>query len=233
MKVLLLTKTKLDWSFTGRQTHHEAENQQLSKWNTGDMLPWLWASSALASALIQEPVTSPQEGATLGGGGRHWSWIGRLRRRAASCISMQTRHVGLSPPESYLSSLPDTPVSQPVQHSSAFIFISRGAPSCHRPGESATRISAYACKALTQTHGTQEVPLWKFATFIVLLMLHCHRTHAHTTVSFGNFNIKGFKCQIFTSIIHRQRINSLKTLYPQRDDWLCRLSALAQLSRRR
>lgn len=118
-------------------------------------------------------------------------------------------------PESYLSSLPDIPVSQPVQHSSAFIFISRGAPSCHRPGESAPRISPYVCKALTQTHGTQEVPLWKFATFIVLLMLHCHRTHAHTTVSFGNFNIKGFKCQIFTSIIHRQRISSLNTLYPQ------------------
>lgn len=136
-------------------------------------------------------------------------------------------------PESYLSSLPDTPVSQPVQHSSAFIFISRGAPSCHRPGESATRISPYVCKALTQTYGTQEVPLWKFATFIVLLMLHCHRTHAHTTVSFGHVNIKGLKCQIFTSIIHRQRINSLKPLYPQRDDWLCRLSALAQLSRNR
>lgn len=138
-------------------------------------------------------------------------------------------------PESYLSSLPDIPVSQPVQHSSAFIFISRGAPSCHCPGESAPRISPYVCKALTQTHGTQEVPLWKFATFIVLLMLHCHRTHAHTTVSFGNFNIKGFKCQIFTSIIHRQRISSLKTLYPQEflRVWLCRLSAVAQLSRRR
>lgn len=138
-------------------------------------------------------------------------------------------------PESYLSSLPDIPVSQPVQHSSAFIFISRGAPSCHCPGESAPRISPYVCKALTQTHGTQEVPLWKFATFIVLLMLHCHRTHTHTTVSFCNFNIKGFKCQIFTSIIHRQRISSLKTLYPQEflRVWLCRLSAVAQLSRRR
>lgn len=230
MKMLLLTKTKMDWSFTGRQSHHEAENQQLSKWNTRDMLPWLWASSALASALIQEPVTSPQEGATFGGG--HWSWIGRLRRRAASCISMQTRRVGLSAQRAILFPARHPSVSASSTLVSIYFHKQR---SCHRPGESAPRISPYVCKALTQTHGTQEVPLWKFATFIVLLMLHCHRTHAHTTVSFGNFNIKGFKCQIFTSIIHRQRISSLKTLYPQEflRVWLCRLSAVAQLSRRR
>lgn len=50
-------------------------------------LPWpqLWSKN-------QSPP--PRREQLLGGG--HWSWIGRLRRRAASCISMQTRRVGLS-----------------------------------------------------------------------------------------------------------------------------------------
>lgn len=115
-------------------------------------------------------------------------------------------------PESRLSSPADTGAAQPVQHSSAFIFISGGAASCHSLAESTTHISPFVCTS--HTHRTQEVPLKVYH-------LYCPGKaallHTHTAASFGNFNIKGFKCQMFTSIIYRRRINSLKTLYPQGD----------------
>lgn len=114
--------------------------------------------------------------------------------------------------QSRLSSPPDTRAPQPVQHSSAFIFISRGTASCHSLGKSTPKISSFVCTALTQ-----EVLL---KVYHLYCLGRATLQHSHTPVSFGSFNIKGFKCQMLTSIIQRRRINSLKTFYPQGDGWL-------------
>ena len=195
-----MTDQNKGWSFVASGQH-----QHSSQWNTDRRHVVLAVSPSLCSAPTARhlPPAATEGPQRLDRG---------PRRRAASCISMQTRRIGLSARRAV--SLPRlTPrAPQPVQHSSAFIFISRGTASCHSLGKSTPKISYVVCIALTQE--------------VLLKVYHLYclgRTtlqHSQTPVSFGSFNIKGFKCQMFTSIIRRRRINSLKTLYPQGDGWL-------------
>lgn len=139
------------------------------------------------------PTCRSSRGATEYGQGARAS---RLRR--ASQCKPGTSACQPGEPSLFPSWHPSIPASSTL----VSIYLSRtGAVKCRSLATSTTHISSFVCTTIWH-----RKYLWKFTTFFILVQLHCCNT------SLRNFNMKAFKCQMFTSIIHRRRINSLKTL---------------------
>ncbi len=122
---------------------------------------------SLSSALttIHLPPSSNQ-GATGAGQGAE----------AKGCVMHLNANQARRPvsPESPLSSADVTQVPQPVQHSSAFIFISAGAVSCHSLSKDTTQTPSFVCT--TETHRMQKIPLTIYHLYRlgIATLLHTH-----------------------------------------------------------
>lgn len=123
------------------------------------MLPW---PRAMVAPVLSSASTAAELREAASNGPRRPGW----GAEAEGCVmhlnaNQPRRDVS---PESRLPSRSDTRAAQPVQHLSAFIFISRGAASCHYPATSTNRTAVFVCT---------NAGHWMFSTVIVLAQPHC------------------------------------------------------------